>query len=256
MRIAVAAASPRPRSRGPELFTSLAALGRDTVREHLTPLLGLGVLLADQVTKAVQPAGNLVVNTGAAGLLSSDLGDALWNSPTIGAACDTLDAVLLLVALAFARTLRSICNRMAATAVVAGLMSNLADRLGTSSLFHTDLPRGSIDWIQVPMWPTARSNVADVVIALGALVLAFQILRIAASAVRHMVRRTQKARLGSLAAAVLALILWTHYWQYNREVVIPQPPAHSTTMDNTSSVCPVDGAPGWAGAPVRRGWCR
>jgi hypothetical protein len=134
-------------------------------------------------------------------------------------------------------------------------MSNLADRLGTSSLFHTDLPRGSIDWIQVPMWPTARSNVADVVITVGALVLAFQVLRIAAPAVRQMARRTQKAHLASLAAAVLALILWTHYWQYNREDVIPQPPAHSTTMENTLSVCPIDGAPGWAGAPVRRGWC-
>jgi lipoprotein signal peptidase len=255
MRIAVAAAPLPPPSRSLVLPTSLPGLCRDAVRQHLTPLVCSGVLLADQVTKAVQPAGGFVVNTGAAGPLSSDLGDALWNSPTIGAACDTLDAVVLLVALAFAGTLRSTWNRMAATAVVAGLMSNLADRLGTSSLFHTDLPRGSIDWIQVPMWPTARSNVADVVIAVGALVLAFQVLRIAAPAVRHVARRTQRAHLASLAAAVLALVLWTHYWQYNREDVMPQPPAHSTTMENTLSVCPVDGAPGWAGAPVRRGWC-
>jgi hypothetical protein len=255
MRIAVAAAALLTRSRSLELPTSLPGVRRDAVRQHLTPMLLSGVLLADQVTKAVQPAGGFVVNTGALGLLPADLGDALWNSPTIGAACDALDAVLLLVAFAFAGTLRSIWNRIAATAVVGGLMSNLADRLGTSSLFHTDLPRGSIDWIQVPMWPAARSNVADVVIAVGALVLGFQVLRIAASAVRHVARRAQTARLASLAAAVLALILWTHYWQYNREDVIPHPPAHSTTMDNTQSVCPVDGAPGWAGAPVRRGWC-
>ena len=63
-------------------------------------------------------------------------------------------------------------------------LSNLADRLGASSLFHAGLPRGSIDWIPVPRWPTARTNLADVAIALGALALAYQPARKAMHALR------------------------------------------------------------------------
>jgi hypothetical protein len=140
------------------------------------------VVLLDQATKAVQPTGAFIVNTGGAAILPSALGDALWKSPTLGAACDTLDSVLLAVALQFTRGLRTTRSRVGAIAVLAGLLSNLADRLGASSLFHAGLPRGSIDWIPVPLWPAARTNLADVAIALGALVLGHQALRKAALA--------------------------------------------------------------------------
>jgi lipoprotein signal peptidase len=180
------AAKRLPRPRPASLRVSPLRL--HGARRHWASALCLAVVLVDQATKAVQPTGTFVVNTGAAAILPSALGDALWNSPTLGAACDVLDTVLLLVALNLTRRLNTTKNRVAATAVLAGLFSNLADRLGTASLFHAGLPRGAVDWIPVPLWPTARTNLADLVIALGVLALGYRTLRHAALVARTVAR--------------------------------------------------------------------
>ncbi len=182
---------------GPSGHPPTGAIPRlPSLRERWAPALCLAVVLADQASKAAQPPGTFIVNTGGAAILPAALGDALWKSPTLGAVCDTVDAVLLLGAMSLSRKLRTIRHRIAATAVLAGLLSNLADRLGASSLFHVGLPRGSIDWIPVPLWPTARTNLADVVIALGALAFAYQPARTAMHALRTRIGGT-----GSVAAS-------------------------------------------------------
>jgi hypothetical protein len=48
------------------------------------PLLCLAIVLVDQASNAVQPAGTFVVNTGGSAILPSALGDALWRSQTFG----------------------------------------------------------------------------------------------------------------------------------------------------------------------------
>jgi hypothetical protein len=69
-------------------------------RGRRVPVICLAILLIDQASKAVQPAGTFIVNTGGATILPSALGDTLWKSQTFGAACDTIDTVLLVAALA------------------------------------------------------------------------------------------------------------------------------------------------------------
>jgi hypothetical protein len=78
-----------------------ARWGRITarLRPHDLWLLPGADVLADQVTKAVQPPGSFAVNTGGAAVIPGTIGDALWQSPTFGAVTDTVDAALLVIAL-------------------------------------------------------------------------------------------------------------------------------------------------------------
>lgn len=180
-------------------------------------LLILIVVLVDQATKAVQPASTFFVNTGGWSIFPPAVGNALWKSRTFGAACDTADTVLLLAGLRMAGKLTNTRQRMAATALLAGLLSNLIDRLGGASLFHAGLPRGAIDWIPVPAWSTATTiNIADIVIVLAALALAYHPARQAIHALHAFARRSRAARLAAAAAGLIAVAIWTTAWQANR----------------------------------------
>jgi hypothetical protein len=179
-------------------------------------LLCIAIVLADQASKAVQPAGTFVVNAGGPAVLPSVLGDALWKSQTVGAASDSIDAVVLMAALGAVRTVANTGQCVAITAVLSGLLSNLLDRLGASSLFHTGLPRGCIDWIFVPAWPSAKTNIADIVIALGILALAYHAGSRTVRAGSVLVRPVPTKRLAAAVAGVIALATWTAIWQANR----------------------------------------
>jgi hypothetical protein len=181
----------------------------------------------------VQPAGTFVVNTGGPAILPSAVGDALWESQTLGAACDSIDTVLLMAAFGMARRLAGTSQRVAVTAVLAGLLSNLVDRLGGSSLFHSGLPRGSIDWVSVPVWPTARTNVADIVIALGVLALLYHLVRRTIRAANARARRRRATRLAAAATGVIAVAMWTALWQANRHTA----ELRLTTRSETPSQC-------------------
>jgi hypothetical protein len=115
-------------------------------------------------------------------------------------------------------------------------------------MFHDDLPRGSIDWIPVPLWPTARTNVADVVIAVGLLVLGHHLLRAVAPSVvsgwrsvHASVLRTRVLHLVVVSAAVVALGGWTVYWQANRQAAVPPPsPRPSVAVPEHQAGAPTD----------------
>ena len=194
-------------------------------------LPSLAIPLVDQASKATQPAGKFTVNTGGPAIL---LGDTLWKSPTLGAACDSIDAVLLIAALIAVRTVTNTSERVAVTAVLAGLLSNLGDRLGASSLFHAGLPRGSIDWIPVPAWPSAKTNIADIVIALGILALTYHAACRTIRASQALARLVPATRLAAAATGVIALAVWTATWQANRHTA----ELHPTTRSETPSQCP------------------
>ena len=122
---------------------------------------------------------------------------------------------------------------MAATAVLAGLLSNLIDRLGASSLFHAGLPRSSIDWIPVPAWPSAKTNTADIVIALGILALTYHAGRRTIRASQALAHHVPATRLAAAATGVIALAMWTATWQANRHTAELPP----TTQSETPSQC-------------------
>lgn len=205
-----------------------------SIRGRSGALLCLAIVLVDQASKAVQAAGTFIVNTGGPAILPSPLGDALWNSPTFGAACDTVDTVLLVAALGMARKLTNRWQRVTATAVLAGLLSNLVDRLGGSSLFHAGLPRGCIDWIVVPAWPTARANIADVIITLGAVAFIYRPARHTIHAIHALARRSRAARLAAATTGLIAVAVWTTIWQANRHTA----DLRVTTRSETAAPCP------------------
>jgi hypothetical protein len=180
------------------------------------PLLCPAIVVIDQATKAIQPTGKFVVNPGGTAILPSAVDDALWRSQTFGAACDSAAAAVLLTALVVANRLANPIPRVAATGVLAGLLTNLIDRMGASSLFHDGLPRGCIDWIPVPARPAARTNIGDMAIAVGVLALAYQPARRAIHAGQHLVRSSRCARTVGAGAGLVAIAIWTILWQANR----------------------------------------
>jgi hypothetical protein len=208
---------------------------RRGIHERWTPLMCLAIVFVDQATKAVRPGGAFVVNTGGAAVLPAPLASMLWKSQTFGAVCDTADAVLVLVGLRVAHRLTHRSQRVAATGVLAGLLSNLLDRLGTSSLFHVGLPRGCIDWIAIPAWPAARSNIADIVIAAGILAFTCHPVRHAIRALRTLIRRSRFARLAAVGTGLVAVAIWTTFWQANRHAAELQ----TTTRSETAARCTV-----------------
>ena len=185
-------------------------------RANPVPALCFAIVFVDQVTKAVQPAATVIVNRGGAGIVPSPVDDRLWRSQTFGAACDTAAAAVLLTALVVANRLAKPSRRLAATGVVAGLLSNLIDRMGASSLFHDGLPRGCIDWIPVPAWPAARTNVADIIIFVGVLALAYDPARRATRASQHLLLSSRSARAAAAGTGLVAIAIWTTFWQANR----------------------------------------
>jgi lipoprotein signal peptidase len=201
------------------------------VRRRGGLLLCLLIVLVDQATKAVQPAGTFYVNTGGWSILPSALGNVLWSSQRFGAACDTIDTILLLAGLGMAVRLANTRQRLATTALLAGLLSNLVDRLGAASLFHPGLARGAIDWIPVPAWSTATTiNIADIVIVLAALALAYQPARRAIQAIQVLVRHSSAERLAAAAAGLIAVAIWTTAWQTNRHNAEMHPTPPSDTL--------------------------
>jgi lipoprotein signal peptidase len=215
---------------------------RRGIHDRWTPLMCLAIVLVDQATKALQPGGTFVLNTGGMALLPAPLESMLWKSHTVGAVCDTADTVLLLIGLRLARRLRHRSQRVAAMGVLAGLLSNLLDRLGASSLFHVGLPRGCIDWIAIPAWPAARSNIADVVVAAGVLAFTGGALRHAIRALRILIRRSRRARLAAAGSGLIAVAVWTTFWQANRNNAELQTPTGSETVTRSTVIdYPSDG---------------
>src|SRR4051812_42579190 len=66
-----------PRSRSARL---VARTLRHGIHARWTPLLCLAIVLVDQATKALQPGGTFVVNTGGIALLPAPLESMLWKS--------------------------------------------------------------------------------------------------------------------------------------------------------------------------------
>lgn len=180
----------------------------------------VAVLLADQLTKAIQPAGTFAVNTGGAAVIPGTIGDALWQSHTFGAVTDTVDAMLLVIALHYSRRLPG-RYRLGALVSIAGAFSNLADRLGTASLAHSALPRGAIDWI--PLWAGVRANLADFCIAAGLLLASSALVLHAARAARRIILRpSHRLRVLATTAALIAVAAWSGIWQANRDATLEQ----------------------------------
>jgi hypothetical protein len=210
-------------------------LARRRGRAHRVPLLCLAIVLVDQATKAIQPTGTFVVNPGGAAILPSRVNDALWRNPTFGAPCDTSAAAVLLTALVVANRQANPNLRVAATGVIAGLLSNLIDRMGGSSLFHHGLPRSCIDWIPVPAWSAARTNLGDRAIVVGVLALAYQPARQALHARHRRERSSRHARTMAAGTGLMTIALWTTFWEANRNAAGPETTARSETATRCAS---------------------
>src|SRR5205823_10704941 len=107
--------------------------------------------------------------------------------------------------------------------------------LGGSSPFHAGPSRGSIHWIPVPAWPTAKANIADIVIAIGVLAFTQRPARRAVHAIQALSRRSRAARLAAAATGLIAVAIWTTVWQANRHAA----ELRTTTPPGTAAQCTV-----------------
>jgi hypothetical protein len=203
-------------------------------RKHRVLLTGLacGLVVADQLTKAVAPAGAFIVNTGGPEILPSTVRDLLWTSPTLGAFADIAALPLLIFAARHVSRLVSVVGRCGAVFLLAGWFSNLLDRLGTASLWHPGQPRGAIDWIRLADHRVA--NLADGFITVGIVLLllgpVWRRLRVLA---RHVPSRSFV-----MAGGLVAVAIWAVCWSANREAAMAAQRA-ATNRADAAALCKV-----------------
>jgi lipoprotein signal peptidase len=134
------------------------------------------VLATDQTTKYVAWRHHAaLLNQGGFIALRPDM-RAWFAAPTVGAVADVVGAALVLAGVALLlRRPRRPAVFLGAALVAAGWTSNLLDRFGLHEVTAPGTVRGVVDFI--PSGGRSRSNVADVWIALGVLVLVAVALR-------------------------------------------------------------------------------
>lgn len=133
------------------------------------------VLVSDQLTKwsAWRHYDQTLINTGGYILLGPTI-RSWYSAPVSGAVLDVLGLVTLALGGRLLLRLQPSVLVAGATAVVAGLASNLLDRLGLHRFSAPGSERGVVDFLPSP--DGGRGNVADLWIVLGLLaVLAVEV---------------------------------------------------------------------------------
>jgi lipoprotein signal peptidase len=146
---------------------------RHPARRQLIPLALIGsvVIAVDQVGKALAWRGDpdALVNHGGFFFLGQTI-RGWFAHPLIGSVADCVAWILLAIAVWwFQRKRRDRLVLIGAALVMAGFASNLTDRLGLHRLTAPGSTRGVVDFI--PTGGTSRSNLADLAIAAGVVLL-------------------------------------------------------------------------------------
>lgn len=166
----------------------------------LWPLFFVVLVACDQVTKALAPTSRLRLDAGSGSLWPSVVNRA-FESSSGGAVLDVLGCfvVVAMSALVVLRLHRPL-SRTGATAALAGLSSNLLDRLGLDHVTQGVRGRVVVNWFYVGDWRLTLGNVADFCELAGVVLLVasamFLARRSLAARVRNVVpHRTAAARL-------------------------------------------------------------
>lgn len=135
------------------------------------PALFGGVVAGDQVSKALVPNRRCFFDPGTGTLWPWAVSRA-FQSRLGGEALDLLGCLVLAAMGALAvRYVRGPLGRLGATVLLAGLTSNLLDRLGLAGVTQGARPRTVVNWFDVGVWRVNVGNVADCCYVVGSLLL-------------------------------------------------------------------------------------
>lgn len=135
------------------------------------PTIFLLIVAGDQLSKALAPKSWVYLDPGAGTLWPSFVSHAFQSSAE-GAVLDAL-AVCVLGALGLvaARSARHRLSRAGTTVLLAGMSSNLLDRLGLASLTRGVHGRFVVNWFDLGAWRIYVGNVADCCYVVGCALL-------------------------------------------------------------------------------------
>lgn len=161
------------------------------------PSLFLVIVAGDQVSKALVSRSEVRLDPGT-GTLWPWVVSSAFKSPTGGDVLDYLSVVLLVALTWFAwRRARRPLTSAGATVLLAGLSSNLLDRLGMDVLTQGVHGRFVVNWFDVGLWRIYVGNVADCCYVVGSLLLFAAACAWAAASVRQSL--LERARLSAVA---------------------------------------------------------
>lgn len=221
------------------MWSSVRLRIRPVLRWFVVRWLGVVVVTivcADQVTKALVPRAWVSVDPGTGAYLPSFIRDQ-WKRPVSGALLDGAGVcVLAVLGWLVTRKFRSLLARLGGAILLAGLASNLLDRLGLATLTQGVSERGVINWFNFGFGSLGAGNIADFCYVTGTLLLL-------AGAVEHVVRRlwlhpSSETRLASpeyqsstrkrrrFAFVALCVVIaaaafgWAGFWQGDRRAAV------------------------------------
>jgi hypothetical protein len=129
------------------------------------------IIAGDQVSKALVPRSQVRLDPGT-GTLWPWLVSRAFKSPTGGVVLDYLCIILLVTIAFFAwRRVRRPLTSGGATVLLAGLSSNLLDRLGMDYLTQGVHGRLVVNWFDTGMWRIYVGNIADCCYVVGSVLL-------------------------------------------------------------------------------------
>jgi lipoprotein signal peptidase len=148
-----------------------------TGQRWLLAAVSATVIGTDQAVKwwAWRHVDGSLINSGGYILLGPGI-RSWFADPASGALSDVIGGVVLIAAVRqLLRRRRSTCVLLGGSLVVAGWVSNILDRLGLHNWTAPGSARGVVDFI--PGGGPGRSNVADLWIVVGALLLVYALAR-------------------------------------------------------------------------------
>lgn len=161
-----------------------AAWTRSAIGRSRWLLLALSLIAVDQLTKALAPGSWVTVDAGSGTWTPAAVGRA-FKGPVTGEILDGIGCALLVgAALATARV-RATLPRTGVVVLLAGLTSNLIDRLGMAHITQSLEGRYVVNWFRFRVDRFQFGNIADLCYALGTGILVFAALARAARKARR-----------------------------------------------------------------------
>jgi lipoprotein signal peptidase len=187
------------------------------------------LVAVDQVTKALASSPSVSLDPAAGTLMPRIVGDQ-YAGPVTGALLDSVGVCLVAGAIFLVATrLRGRLPRLGAVVLLAGLSSNLLDRLGFATLTDGARERAVVNWFWLGLGPFKAGNIADCCCGIGVLLLLVaasrHLPRLRNSGLRPKGRPRLRVQARWTAPVVCALAVgalfgWTGYWQGNRTAAV------------------------------------
>jgi lipoprotein signal peptidase len=157
--------------RRPDRSCDSASMTSRRYAPHIWPVLFILLVDADQLTKALAPSSWVTLDPGAGTWLPAMVGRAFKGAST-GAAIDAIGCALLVaIATVVTRRVGNPLTRAGVTVALAGMTSNLLDRLGLSKVTQDVQGRVVVNWFNIGVGRFRLGNIADLCDMVGALLL-------------------------------------------------------------------------------------